>query len=242
MIKPEQHSAESKKSQVANMFNKIADSYDFLNHALSFGMDFYWRKKAISKLTNNPKRILDVGTGTADFAIAATKLEKAEIIGIDISEKMLEIGEKKVKSKGLQNKIQLQLADSENLPFENDCFDAITAGFGVRNFENLEKGLLEMNRVLKPGGQVVILETAVPQTLLSKIGYFLHTNILIPFLGLIIAKNSNAYKYLSKSAKNFPHGNKFKKILQDTGFEDIEIRSETFGVVNIYSGLKQINN
>ena len=138
MIKPEQHSAESKKSQVANMFNKIAKSYDFLNHTLSFGMDFYWRKKAISKLTNNPKRILDVATGTADFAIAATKLKEADIIGIDISEKMLEIGEKKVKSKGLENKIKLQLADSENLPFENDCFDAITAGFGVRNFENLK--------------------------------------------------------------------------------------------------------
>ena len=242
MIKPHSKSTKSKKEQIQSMFNIIAPTYDTINKYMTLNSDKKWRRK-VSKIVyeKNAKNILDVATGTGDIAIEMAR-DNVKIIAIDNANEMLEIAKEKSKYLNTDRIIDFKLDDAENLKFEDNMFDAVTVGFGVRNFENLEKGLLEMNRVLKPGGQVVILETAVPQTLLSKIGYFLHTNILIPFLGLIIAKNSNAYKYLSKSAKNFPHGNKFKKILHDTGFEDIEIRSETFGVVNIYSGLKQINN
>lgn len=238
MIKPEQHSAESKKSQVANMFNKIAKSYDFLNHTLSFGMDFYWRKKAISKLTNNPKRILDVATGTADFAIAATKLKKADIIGIDISENMLEIGKKKVQSKGLENKIKLQLADCENLPFENDCFDAITAGFGVRNFENLKKGLSQMWRVLNKNGIVVILEPSKPKLFLIKQIYGIYFHQILPFFGRLISKDKNAYNYLPASVDAFPENEQFVAILKDVGFSKAKFLPLTFGIVSLYIAIK----
>ena len=204
MIKPQQNSSKSKKKQVANMFDNIAKSYDFLNHTLSFGMDFYWRKKAIEKLTNKPKMILDVACGTADFAIAASKLEKVQITGIDISKKMLEIGRKKVEQKGLEKQIKLQLADSENLPFESDSFDAITAGFGVRNFENLELGLLEMKRVLNENGIAVILEPSKPKAFPVKQIYSAYFHYILPFLGRIISKDNRAYNYLPESVDAFP--------------------------------------
>lgn len=238
MIKPEQHSAESKKSQVANMFNKIADRYDFLNHTLSFGMDFYWRKKAISKLTNNPKRILDVATGTADFAIAATKLEKGEIIGIDISKKMLEIGKKKVNSKRLENRVKLQLADSENLPFENNYFDAITAGFGVRNFENLNKGLSEMWRVLNKNGILVILEPSKPRLFPIKQIYRIYFHHILPFFGSLISKDKYAYNYLPASVDAFPENEQFVAILKDLGFSKTKFIPLTFGIVSLYIAIK----
>tara|TARA_E500000331_G_C17268899_1_gene718282 strand:- start:1907 stop:2623 length:717 start_codon:yes stop_codon:yes gene_type:complete len=238
MIKPEQKSAESKKLQVANMFNKIAKSYDFLNHTLSFGMDFYWRKKAVSKLTNNPKRILDVATGTADFAIAATKLKKVDVIGIDISEKMLEIAKKKVKSKGLENNIKLQLADSENLPFENNCFDAITAGFGVRNFENLEKGLSQMCRVLNKNGIAVILEPSKPKLFPIKQIYEVYFHQILPFFGKLVSKDKNAYKYLPASVDAFPENEQFVAILKDVGFSKVKFLPLTFGIVSLYIAIK----
>lgn len=238
MIKPEQHSAESKKSQIANMFNKIAKSYDFLNHILSFGMDFYWRKKAISKLTNNPKRILDVATGTADFAIAASKLNNVEIIGIDISEKMLEIGEQKIKKNGLKNKIKLQLADSENLPFENNYFNSITAGFGVRNFENLKKGLSEMWRVLKYDGIVVILEPSKPKMFPIKQIYEIYFYQILPLLGRLISKDKNAYNYLPASVDDFPENEQFVAILKDVGFSKVSFTPLTFGIVSLYIAIK----
>ena len=238
MIKPEQKSAESKKLQVANMFNKIAKSYDFLNHTLSFGMDFYWRKKAVSKLTNNPKRILDVATGTADFAIAATKLKKVDVIGVDISEKMLEIGKKKVKSKGLENNIKLQLADSENLPFENNCFDAITAGFGVRNFENLEKGLSQMWRVLNKNGIAVILEPSKPKLFPIKQIYGIYFHQILPFFGKLVSKDKNAYKYLPASVDAFPENEQFVAILKNVGFSKVKFLPLTFGIVSLYIAIK----
>ena len=242
MIKPNSNSETSKKEQIKSMFNVIAPTYDTINKYMTLNSDKKWRRK-VSKMVHqkNAKNILDVATGTGDIAIEMAR-DSVRITAIDNASEMLEIAKEKSKYLKIDRIIDFQLDDAEDLKFEDNIFDAVTVGFGVRNFENLDKGLLEINRVLKPGGQVVILETAVPQTFLSKIGYFLHTNILIPFLGLVIAKNSNAYKYLSKSAKNFPHGNKFRKILNDTGFKNIEIRSETFGVVNIYSGLKLINN
>ena len=238
MIKPQQDSQVSKKLQVAKMFDNIAKSYDFLNHSLSFGMDFYWRKKAISKLTNNPKKILDVATGTADFAIAATKMKEVQIIGIDISEKMLEIGKNKIKEKGLENLIKLQLADSENLPFENGSFDGITAGFGVRNFENLQLGLSEMCRVLKEDGIAVILEPSKPKAFPVKQIYSAYFHYILPFLGRLISKDNRAYNYLPESVDTFPENEKFIDILKAVGFTKAQHLPLTLGIVSLYIAIK----
>ena len=238
MIKPQQDSPVSKKLQVAKMFDNIAKSYDFLNHSLSFGMDFYWRKKAISKLTNNPKKILDVATGTADFAIAATKMKEVQIIGIDISEKMLEIGKNKIKQKGLENLIKLQLADSENLPFESRSFDGITAGFGVRNFENLQLGLSEMCRVLKEGGIAVILEPSKPKAFPVKQIYSAYFHYILPFLGRLISKDNRAYNYLPESVDAFPENEKFIEILKEVGFTKAQHLPLTLGIVSLYIAIK----
>ena len=238
MIKPQQDSQVSKKLQVAKMFDNIAKSYDFLNHSLSFGMDFYWRKKAISKLTNNPKKILDVATGTADFAIAATKMKEVQIIGIDISEKMLEIGKNKIKQKGLENLIKLQLADSENLPFESGSFDGITAGFGVRNFENLQLGLSEMCRVLKEDGIAVILEPSKPKAFPVKQIYSAYFHYILPFFGRLISKDNRAYNYLPESVDAFPENEKFIEILKAVGFTKAQHLPLTLGIVSLYIAIK----
>ena len=238
MIKPQQDSQVSKKLQVAKMFDNIAKSYDFLNHSLSFGMDFYWRKKAISKLTNNPKKILDVATGTADFAIAATKMKEVQIIGIDISEKMLEIGENKIKQKGLEKQIKLQLADSENLPFESGSFDGITAGFGVRNFENLQLGLSEMCRVLKEDGIAVILEPSKPKAFPVKQIYSAYFHYILPFFGRLISKDKRAYNYLPQSVDTFPENEKFIEILKAVGFTKAQHLPLTLGIVSLYIAIK----
>ena len=238
MIKPQQDSPVSKKLQVAKMFDNIAKSYDLLNHTLSFGMDFYWRKKAISKLINNPKKILDVATGTADFAIAATKMKEVQIIGIDISEKMLEIGENKIKQKGLGKQIKLQLADSENLPFESGSFDGITAGFGVRNFENLQLGLSEMCRVLKEDGIAVILEPSKPKTFPVKQIYSAYFHYILPFLGRLISKDNRAYNYLPESVDAFPENEKFIEILKEVGFIKAQHLPLTLGIVSLYIAIK----
>ena len=238
MIKPQQDSPVSKKLQVVKMFDNIAKSYDFLNHTLSFGMDFYWRKKAISKLTNNPKKILDVATGTADFAIAATKMKEVQIIGIDISEKMLEIGKNKIKQKGLENLIKLQLADSENLPFESGSFDGITAGFGVRNFENLQLGLSEMCRVLEEDGIAVILEPSKPKAFPVKQIYSAYFHYILPFFGRLISKDNRAYNYLPESVDAFPENEKFVAILKEVGFSKAEYIPLTLGIVSLYIAIK----
>ena len=238
MIKPQQNSSKSKKKQVADMFDNIAKSYDLLNHTLSFGMDFYWRKKAIEKLTNKPKIILDVACGTADFAIAASRLEKTQITGIDISKKMLEIGRKKVEQKGLKKQIKLQLADSENLPFESDSFDAITAGFGVRNFENLELGLLEMKRVLNENGIAVILEPSKPKVFPIKQTYGIYFHHILPFFGQLISKDKRAYNYLPESVDAFPENEKFIEILKKVGFSKVEYIPLTLGIVSLYIAIK----
>ena len=238
MIKPQQDSPVSKKLQVAKMFDNIAKSYDFLNHFLSFGMDFYWRKKAVSKLTNNPKKILDVATGTADFAIAATKMKEVQIIGIDISEKMLEIGENKIKQKGLEKQIKLQLADSENLPFESGSFDGITAGFGVRNFENLQLGLSEMCRVLEEDGIAVILEPSKPKAFPVKQIYSAYFHYILPFFGRLISKDNRAYNYLPESVDTFPENEKFIDILKAVGFTKAQHLPLTLGIVSLYIAIK----
>ena len=232
------NSSESKKKQVSEMFDNIANSYDFLNHSLSLGMDNVWRKIAIKKLTNNPKIILDIATGTGDFAVSAAKYTDAKITGIDISQGMLNVGVEKVRKKNLNNRISLQLADSESLPFNDNTFDAITAGFGVRNFENLNKGLSEMKRVLNKDGIVVILEPSTPKYFPLKQFYKLYFHHVLPTIGAWISKDKSAYSYLPESVDAFPSGEKFIIELKNVGFRDCKHIPLTFGIVSLYIAIK----
>jgi demethylmenaquinone methyltransferase/2-methoxy-6-polyprenyl-1,4-benzoquinol methylase len=232
------NSSKSKKKQVSEMFDNIANSYDFLNHSLSLGMDNVWRKIAIKKLTNNPKTILDIATGTGDFAVSAAKYTDAKITGIDISQGMLNVGIEKVRKKNLNNRISLQLADSESLPFNDNTFDAITAGFGVRNFENLNKGLSEMKRVLNKDGIVVILEPSTPKYFPLKQLYTLYFHHVLPTIGAWISKDKSAYSYLPESVDAFPSGEKFIVELKNVGFRDCKHIPLTFGIVSLYIAIK----
>ena len=232
------NTAEGKKKQVTKMFDNIAKSYDFLNHTLSLGMDNVWRKIAIKKLTNNPSTILDIATGTGDFAICASKYTNATITGIDISQGMLDVGIKKIGKKELTNRIKLQLADSENLPFIDNSYDAITAGFGVRNFEDLNKGLSEMHRTLKKGGIVAILEPSEPTHFPLKQFYNLYFHHILPFIGGIISKDKNAYSYLPDSVSAFPQGNDFLAELEKVGFKNCKHIPLTLGIVSLYIAIK----
>ncbi len=228
----------SKKDQVKEMFNKISKRYDILNHTLSLGMDHIWRKKAIKMITNNPKEILDIATGTADFALSAAKYTNAKITGIDIAENMINIGNKKIKKRKLNKRIKLSIADSENLPFNDLSFDAITAGFGVRNFENLEKGLYEIYRVTKKNGMVVILEPSIPNKFPLKQLFSLYFNHILPFIGRIVSNDTNAYTYLPNSVKEFPNGNKFTTILEKIGFKRTKYFPLSYGIVSLYVAIK----
>jgi demethylmenaquinone methyltransferase/2-methoxy-6-polyprenyl-1,4-benzoquinol methylase len=231
-------SKDNKKIQVTQMFDKIANRYDLLNHSLSLGMDFIWRKIAVKKLTNNPKKIIDIATGTADFAISATKYTQANVIGIDISKEMLIVGDIKIKKKNLVDRITLLKGDCENLPFENDSFDAMTAGFGVRNFENLDKGLKEMYRVLQKNSTVVILEPSIPSNLILKILFKFYFSYILPALGKIFSNDSNAYKYLPESVDAFPSGKDFIKELENSGFRKCKHIPLSFGIVALYTAIK----
>jgi len=230
--------SKSKKEQVITMFDNIAKSYDFLNHSLSLGMDNLWRKKAIKKLNNNPKSILDIATGTGDFAISAAKYTSAKITGIDISEGMLNIAIQKIKKKQLKNRVTLQKADSEDLPFQQNSFDAITAGFGVRNFENLSKGLSEMYRVLDTNGIVAILEPSTPKYFPLKQLYNLYFHYILPTIGSWISKDKDAYSYLPESVDAFPSGEKFITKMKQVGFKDCRHFPLTFGIVSLYIAIK----
>jgi demethylmenaquinone methyltransferase / 2-methoxy-6-polyprenyl-1,4-benzoquinol methylase len=236
-VTPYKNNSTGKKEQVALMFNNIAHKYDFLNHFLSLGIDILWRKKAIRLLkTGNPKFILDVATGTGDFAIEALSLNPEKITGIDISEGMLEMGRKKILNKGYEKRIELLSGDSENLPFHDEQFDAITVGFGVRNFENLSKGLNEINRVLKTNGTAVILEFSKPKTFPIKQLYNFYFTRLLPFIGNAISKDSSAYTYLPESVSSFPDGLEFAEVMGNAGFKDIKIMPLFFGIATIYKG------
>ncbi len=230
---------QDKKNQVANMFNNIAHSYDFLNHFFSVGIDKIWRKKVVKIASQNaPNRILDVATGTGDLAIALSKTGASEIQGIDISSRMLEIGRKKVDKAGLTQQIVLNEGDGEQIAFDTDYFDLVTASFGVRNFENLEKGLLEFRRVLTNNGQLLILEFSKPNNwLFRKLYYFYFCNVL-PFVGKLVSKDKSAYHYLPESVKAFPDGKSFIQILEKTGFRNIECIPLTFGISSIYLARK----
>jgi len=239
-VMPDEKSSIGKKSQVAAMFNSIARRYDFLNRFLSAGIDKNWRKKAIEEIKNiQPKMILDVATGTADFAITACNiLQPEKIIGIDISEGMLELGRKKIQKLNLENKIELFAGDSETINYQNSSFDAITVAFGVRNFENLEKGLQEMFRVLKPGGKISILECTIPRSFLIKGFYKFYMFNAVPFFGKLFAQNKNAYKYLNNSVQAFPDRESFLDIMKRTGFKKTYYKSLSLGVCCIYCGSK----
>ena len=221
------------------MFNDIASRYDFLNHFLSLNIDYLWRKNVINVLKPlKPKLILDVNTGTADLALQATTLQPEKIIGIDISEEMLKIGQKKIFDKNKESVIQLINADSENMPLESDYFDACMVAFGVRNFENLKQGLKEMYRVLKPNAVLVVLEFSKPAKFPVKQFYNFYFKRILPVLGKLISKNDNAYMYLPESVNQFPDGESFTAILAEIGFKNLEIRKQSFGIASIYVGVK----
>ena len=229
----------SKKTQVAEMFNNIAGNYDFLNHFLSCGIDILWRKKAIRLLRSvNPNKVLDIATGTGDFAIEALSLKPESVTGIDISQGMLDVGIEKMKAKGHDHIIELKLADSEDLPFEEGEFDAITAGFGVRNFENLEKGLKEIHRVLSPKGRVAILEFSSPTVFPVKQFYHFYFTYVVPTIGKLFSKDASAYTYLPESVEVFPYGQDFLDIMTKSGFSNVKAIPVTFGIASIYTGEK----
>jgi demethylmenaquinone methyltransferase/2-methoxy-6-polyprenyl-1,4-benzoquinol methylase len=239
-IVPLKESQQTKKEQVAAMFDQIAFRYDFLNRFLSGGIDVSWRKRAIRELKEiNPRMVLDVATGTADVAIMTTKyLNPEKIVGIDISEGMLNLGRQKVDKLLLSKRIELLKGDSEAINFPNETFDAITVAFGVRNFENLEKGLAEMYRVLKPGGKAVILEFSKPRKKGFKGLYNLYMNIIAPRAGQWVSKNKDAYQYLNQSVKAFPEGETFLHILQQVGFKNTTLKRLSLGICTIYCGSK----
>ena len=218
-VTPYKNSSLGKKEQVAQMFDNISGNYDGLNRVISFGIDVSWRKKVLQLVANtHPKTILDIATGTGDLAILMTKTNAEKIIGLDISAGMLDVGRKKIENRKLSDKIEMILADSENMPFEDNTFDAITVAFGVRNFENLEKGLSEILRVLKPNGIFVILETSIPEKTPYKQGYTFYSKNILPLIGKLFSKDNVAYQYLSESASVFPYGEEFNDILRKTGF------------------------
>ncbi|MEE1897755.1 bifunctional demethylmenaquinone methyltransferase/2-methoxy-6-polyprenyl-1,4-benzoquinol methylase UbiE [Flavobacterium rakeshii] len=238
-VTPYKDSQLGKKEQVAQMFDTISGKYDGLNRVISFGIDVKWRKKVLKLVSDTkPETVLDIATGTGDLAILMTQTGAKKITGLDISAGMLEVGCKKIAERKLDSKIDMVLGDSENIPFEDNSFDAITVAFGVRNFENLEKGLSEILRVLKPGGIFVILETSVPTKTPFKQGYKFYTKYILPLIGKLFSKDKSAYAYLSESASVFPHGEMLNNILRKIGFIEVKNRPQTMGVATIYSASK----
>ena len=239
-ITPYKDSSLGKKEQVAQMFDTISGNYDGLNRVISFGTDIKWRKKVLAMVkSKNPTTILDIATGTGDLAILMSETGASKIVGLDISAGMLEVGRKKIIEKKLTNKIEMNLGDSEKMPFEDNSFDAITVAFGVRNFETLEKGLDEILRVLKPNGIFVILETSVPEEFPFKQGYKFYSKNILPLIGRLFSKDDSAYQYLSESASVFPYGEALNNILRKIGFIDVESHPQTFGVATIYAASKK---
>jgi len=238
-VTPYQDSNLGKKEQVTQMFDTISENYDGLNRVISFGIDIKWRKRVVAILKEKkPEILLDIATGTGDLAINLVQTGARKIVGLDISPGMLEVGKKKVLEKHMEKTIEMIEGDSENLPFEDNMFDAVTVAFGVRNFETLEKGLSEIHRVLKPTGTFVVLETSVPAKTPYKQGYHFYTKNILPRIGRLFSKDDSAYAYLSKSASVFPHGENFNNILRKIGFIDVVNKPQTFGVATIYIATK----
>ena len=235
MITPDKSSKKSKKNQVKDMFNNISSKYDRINQIMTLNMDKNWRKIVYNlSMQDNPKKIIDIATGTGDIALCFAK-DDVEVIGVDNASFMLDIANEKITE---TTNVKFQLEDAENMSFEDNTFDAATVGFGVRNFEDLNQGLREIKRILKPGKKLIILETAVPSFFLFRFGYLLYTKLIVPILGKMIAKDQQAYQYLSISAEHFPHGKEFQLILEKTGFENVKIKYLSLGIVNIYSANK----
>ena len=223
------------KNQIKTMFNSIYQEYDLINNLITFGIHKNWKKQIVDiSRSLNPKRILDVATGTADIAIALTKIKNCEIIGMDLSSNMLDIGDKKIKDLGFQQRVILELGDVENLDYNDNYFDVVTIGYGVRNFENLKKSLDEIYRVLKKNGTLIILETSVPKNSIIKLFYDFFTKFYVKLIGLFFSKNFNAYSYLQKSASNFPHANEFINILKKSKFTNTSQDIKLFGASTIY--------
>ena len=231
---------EPKKKQVQRMFDNIAHKYDFLNHFFSMGIDVLWRKKCIRILRKeNPSTIIDMATGTGDFALEAIRMGlDAHVTGVDLSQGMLDVGIDKIKSRGYQDKISMQQGDSENLPFDDNSFDAYTVGFGVRNFENLNKGLSEMHRVLNPGGITVILEFSKPKRFPIKQLFGFYFKYIMPTIGNLLSKDSSAYTYLPESVMAFPEGEDFLNEMGKVGFKNLRQKKLTGGIASIYIGYK----
>jgi demethylmenaquinone methyltransferase/2-methoxy-6-polyprenyl-1,4-benzoquinol methylase len=239
-IKPYQNSEQSKKEQVAQMFDTISENYDGMNKIISLGTDAAWKKKILQMVKlKNPTSVLDIATGTGDLAILFAETSAKEIIGLDISQGMLDIGKKKISDKKLDSKIQMVLGDGEKIPYTDNYFDVITVAYGVRNFENLEIGLSEILRVLKSNGTFIILETSVPTTFPFKQGYYVYTNFIMPTIGKLFSKDKAAYTYLSNSAQNFPFGEVLNNILRKIGFIEVKDFPQTMGVATIYKASKK---
>lgn len=234
-MKPYKNINSSKKVQVRNMFNSISKEYDFLNKIMTFGNDAVWRKKiyTIAK-GSSPETILDIATGTADIALELSNIKNVKIIGIDISEKMLKIGDKKISKRNLSSRIELQRGDAENIDYPENYFDVVTIGFGVRNFENLSTGLKETYRVLKKTGKLIILETSVPNNIILKLFYKILSRTFIPTVGYLLSKDRVAYSYLQESAEKFPCGKKFLSILKQVGFKNARLQVLMLGATSIY--------
>lgn len=239
-VVPYKDSSDSKKEQVADMFDSISGKYDFLNRLLSGGVDIYWRKKALSMIKDRTNYlVLDIATGTGDLAIEANKiLQVDKIIGVDISEGMLNVGKEKIKKLGLTDKIELQMGDSEKLLFNDNTFDTVIVSFGVRNFENLLKGLTDMCRVLKPGGTCLVVEFSKPASFPFKQFYWFYSTKILPIIGKLVSKDSSAYSYLPESVKAFPDGKAFLDVFEQAGFKETSVKTLTFGICSIYLGKK----
>jgi demethylmenaquinone methyltransferase/2-methoxy-6-polyprenyl-1,4-benzoquinol methylase len=229
-----------KQAHVRSLFDSIAGRYDFLNHTLSFGIDILWRKKLVKLLQDaHPQRILDAAVGTADLAIETVRINPTQIIGIDISQKMLDIAWSKIQNKNLTGKISLEIGEAEQLRFDSDTFDAVISAFGVRNFENLKLGLCEFYRVLCTGGIVMILEFSKPNKMPIKQMYKFYSKFFLPWMGGMISKNRPAYNYLPDTIREFPDGDDFCRILSDTGFSNVNCYPQTFGIASIYTAVKE---
>ena len=238
-VVPYKEKDQGKKEQVADMFNNISRKYDLLNHVLSMGIDILWRKKAVRMLKPyTPRIILDIASGTGDFALETSRIKPDKIYGVDISEGMLEVGRKKVEARNLGHMIEMQLGDSENLHFEDNYFDAVTVAFGVRNYENLKLGLSEMFRVMKPGGHVVIIEFSQPTAFPVKQLYNFYSRAILPRIGKMISKDKAAYEYLPESVSVFPYGQQFLDIMNEVGFMETKSIPLTLGISSIYWGSK----
>ncbi len=238
-ITPYATSTKSKREQVEDMFDNIAPKYDLLNHSLTVGIDRIWRRKAIKIANkNNPATILDIAAGTGDFSILEARRTNAQITAIDISQGMLDIAVQKAEKEGLSSRITFQKADSLEMPFEDNTFDAATVGFGVRNFVDIPKGLTEIRRVLKPGGRLVVLELSEPYNPVVKAGYDLYFHKVLPFFGRIVSKDKSAYTYLPNSVEQFPYGERFIEIMKGCGYTNTTLKWLSLGIAAIYSGEK----